>query len=113
MKYLARDAHEIARFAYRRFTADIYLYFAFGNQNVLIGLMGKVVPLLAGWVAEDSEAETFTLPVGIDSREVHRHAASSFVKYNSQTRTTVNGCINFGVVPTIVPGGNNFPRLVQ
>ncbi len=85
MKYRARDAHEIARFAYCRFTADKYLYPAFGNQNIFVGLMGKVVPLLAGWVAEDSEAETFTLPVGFDSREVHRHAASGFVKYSSQT----------------------------
>ena len=113
MRYLARDAHQIARFANRRFTADIYLYSAFGNQNILIGLMGKVVPLLAWWVAKDSEAETFTLPVGFDSREVHRHAANGLVKYNSQARVPVNGCINFGVVPTIVPGGNNFPRLVE
>lgn len=75
--------------------------------------MGKVVPLLAGWVAEDSEAETFTLPVVFDSREVHRHAASGFVKYNSQAKITVNGCINFGAAPTIAPDGNNFPRPVE
>jgi len=67
MRCLARDAHEIPRFAYRRFTANIYLYPAFGNQNIFIGLMGKVIPFLTGWVAEDSEAETFTLPVGFDS----------------------------------------------
>ena len=107
MRYLARDAHEITRFAYRRFTANIYLYPAFGNQNIFIGLMGKVVPLLTGWVAEDSEAETFTLPVGFDSLEVHRQAANGFVKYNSQARNTINEYINFSVVPTIAPGGNN------
>ena len=107
MRYLARDAHEITRFAYRRFTANIYLYPALGNQNILIGLMGKVVPLLTGRVAEDSEAETFTLPVGFDSLEVHWQAANGFVKYNSQARNTINECINFSVEPTIAPGGNN------
>ena len=113
MRYLTRDAHEITRFAYRSFTAYIYLYSAFGNQNILIGLMGKVVPLLAGWVAEDSEAETFNLPVGFDGLEVHRHTANGFVKYNSQAGSTLNECINFDIVSTIAPGGNNLPQPVQ
>ena len=113
MRYLAWNAHQVAWFAYRRFTTDAYLYFAFGNQDILVGLVGKVVPLLAGWVAEDSKAEAFALPVSFDSREVHRHAANSLVKYNSQARITVNEFINFGVVPTIAPVGNNLPRPVQ
>ena len=107
MRCLARDAHEITRFAYRYFTANIYLYPALGNQNIFIGLVSKVVPLLTGWVAEDSEAEAFTLPVGFDSLEVHRQASNGLVKYSSQARNTINEFINFSVVTTIAPGGNN------